>query len=115
MFPAPHGAVCARLLPHVMEINVRALLERQSGSDALHRYDEVARILTRNDQAKARDGVAWVQKLCEALQIPSLASYGMMPADLPTVVEKSAVASSTKANPIQLTLDEMREILTRAM
>jgi len=22
MFPAPHGAVCARLLPHVMEINV---------------------------------------------------------------------------------------------
>jgi alcohol dehydrogenase class IV len=39
----------------------------------------------------------------------------MMPADLPTVVEKSAVASSTKANPIQLTLDEMREILTRAM
>jgi alcohol dehydrogenase class IV len=115
MFPAPHGAVCARLLPHVMEINVRALLERQSGSDALHRYDEVARILTRNDQAKACDGVAWVQELCEALQIPSLASYGMMPADLATVVEKSAVASSTKANPIQLTPDEMRETLTRAM
>ena len=45
MFPAPHGAVCARLLPHVMEINVRALQERQPGSDALHRYDEVARIL----------------------------------------------------------------------
>jgi alcohol dehydrogenase class IV len=115
MFPAPHGAVCARLLPHVMEINVRALQERQSGSDALHRYDEVARILTGSDQAKAADSVAWVQELCQALQIPPLASYGMTPADLPTVVEKSAVASSTKANPIQLTLDEMREILTRAM
>ena len=25
MFPAPHGAVCAALLPHVMAINVRAL------------------------------------------------------------------------------------------
>jgi alcohol dehydrogenase class IV len=29
MFPAPHGAVCARLLPPVMAINVRALRERQ--------------------------------------------------------------------------------------
>ena len=115
MFPAPHGAVCARLLPHVMEINVRALQERQPGSDALHRYDEVARILTGSDQAKAADGVAWVQELCQALQVPPLASYGMTPADLATVVEKSAVASSTKANPIQLTPDEMREILTRAM
>ena len=115
MFPAPHGAVCARLLPHVMEINVRALQERQPGSDALHRYDEVARILTGSDQAKAADGVAWVQELCQALQVPPLASYGMTPANLSTVVEKSAVASSTKANPIQLTPDEMREILTRAM
>jgi len=115
MFPAPHGAVCTRLLPRVMEINVRALQERQSGSDALHRYDEVARILTGNDPAKAADGVAWVQELCQALQVPPLASYGMTPADLPTVVEKSAVASSTKANPIQLAPDEMREILMRAM
>jgi len=115
MFPAPHGAVCARLLPHVMEANVRALQERQPGSDALRRYDEVARILTGRDHAKAADGVKWVQELGAALQIPPLASYGMTLADLPTVVEKSAVASSTKANPIQLTLDEMREILTRAM
>ena len=115
MFPAPHGAVCARLLPHVMEINVRALQERQPGNEALRRYDEVARILTGNDQAKAAGGVAWVQELCEALQIPPLASYGMISADLPTVVEKSAVASSTKANPIQLNSDEMREILAKAM
>ena len=115
MFPAPHGAVCARLLPHVMEISVRALQERQPRSEALHRYDEVARILTGSDQAKAADGVAWVLELCQALQIPPLASYGMTPADLSTVVEESAVASSTKANPIQLTPDEMREILTRAL
>src|ERR1700736_464652 len=28
MFPAPHGAVCAALLPHVLEVNLRALSER---------------------------------------------------------------------------------------
>jgi len=115
MFPAPHGAVCARLLPHVMETNVHALQERQPGSDALRHYDEVARILTGSDQAKAADGVTWVQELCQALRIPPLASYGMTPADLSTVVDKSAVASSTKVNPSQLNSDEMGEILTRAM
>ena len=115
IFPAPHGAVCARLLPHVMEANVRALQERQPGSDALRRYDEVARILTGRDHAKAADGVKWVQELGAALQIPPLASYGMTPADVSIVVDKSAIASSTKANPIQLTPDEMHEILTRAM
>src|SRR5262249_16681591 len=29
MFPAPHGAVCAALLPHVMAVNLRALRRRQ--------------------------------------------------------------------------------------
>ncbi len=115
MFSAPHGAVCACLLPHVIEINVRTLQERQPGNEALRRYDEVARVLTASNQAKAADGVTWVQELCEALQIPPLASYGMTPADLSTVAEKSAVASSMKANPIQLTPDEVREILTWAM
>jgi alcohol dehydrogenase class IV len=73
----------------------------------------VARILTGSGQAKAADGVRWVLELCAVLQIPPLASYGMTPADLSTVVAKSAVASSTKANPIQLTPDEMHEILAK--
>jgi len=115
MFPAPHGAVCARLLPHVMAVNVRALKERSPGSEALRRYDEIARILTGNEEATADDGVAWVQELCQALQVPSLASYGMTPADLTVVIEKASVASSMQGNPIQLTPDEMREILTQAL
>ena len=48
MFDAPHGAVCATLLPHVMEANVHALQERQPDSEALVRYHEVAQILTGN-------------------------------------------------------------------
>ncbi len=115
MYPASHGAVCARLLPHVMEINLRALEERMPESDALHRYDQLAQILTGDDEASALDGVTWVRELSEALHIPSLASYGMAQGDWPVVTEKSAVASSMKANPIQLTADEMREILTLAM
>src|SRR6266404_466425 len=56
MFPAPHGAVCAAFLPHVMEVNLRALRERDPGNDALARYDVIGRVLTGNADAKAADG-----------------------------------------------------------
>lgn len=115
MFPAPHGAVCARLLPYVMDVNVRALRQRQPESIVLRRYDEIACILTGRAGAVASDGIAWVQELCDALQIPALASYGMTKTDFPMLTEKAAVASSMKANPIPLTRDEMWEVLERAL
>jgi alcohol dehydrogenase class IV len=113
MFPGPHGAVCACLLPHVMAINVRALRERAPESEALRRYDEIARIMTGNERATADNGVAWVEELCRALQVSSLASYGETEDDFPMLIEKASVASSMKGNPIALTPDETREILTR--
>src|SRR5208282_5705063 len=46
MFAAPHGALCAALLPGVMAANVAALRRRQPGGEGLRRYDEIARLLT---------------------------------------------------------------------
>ncbi|GAK51321.1 alcohol dehydrogenase [Candidatus Moduliflexus flocculans] len=115
MFPAPHGAVCARLLPVVMAANVRALQERAPENPALRRYDEVARILTGKPSATSRDGVAWIQELCQALAVPALSAHGMTAADIPTVAEKAAQASSMKGNPILLTMAEIQEILRQAL
>jgi alcohol dehydrogenase class IV len=115
MFPAPHGAVCARLLPHVMAVNVRAIEERMPGSEALRRYDEVARILTGSEKAAASNAVGWVQELCQALSVPPLGTFGVRVDDVPALIEKAAAASSMKGNPIPLTRDEMREILTQAL
>ena len=115
MFPAPHGAICARVLPYVIAVNVRALQARMPGSLALRRYDEIARILTGNAGATAGDAVKWVQELCDALQVPALAQYGMTAADIPVVVEKAAKASSMKGNPLALTTEEFTEILERAL
>jgi alcohol dehydrogenase class IV len=115
MFDAPHGAVCAALLPHVMAVNVRALQERAPDSESLARYDEVAQILTGNPDAAAPDGVAWIQQLCDELQVPLLGAYGLTEDDLSEVAEKSARASSMKGNPIKLLPAEVEEILTRAM
>ena len=55
-FHAPHGAVCAAFLPHVMAVNARALRTRQPGSAALARYDEIARIA---DRASCSPGRRW--------------------------------------------------------
>jgi alcohol dehydrogenase class IV len=112
---APHGAVCARLLPLVMEVNLRALKTRQPYNPVILRYEEIARILSGNEGAQAEMGAAWVRELTAELGIPPLSIYGIQTADLPTLVEKSAQASSMQGNPIQLTNGEMEEILKRAL
>ncbi|MEO2046496.1 MAG: iron-containing alcohol dehydrogenase [Pirellulales bacterium] len=114
MFPAPHGATCAALLPHVMEANVLALNARQPDSPALQRYDEVAQVLTGNTQATAMDGTNWVHQLCAELQVPPLRDYGLTEAEFPTLIDKATQSSSMKGNPIELTKSELVEILQRA-
>ena len=114
MISAPHGVICARLLPYVMETNVQALQRRAAGSPALARYDEIAQLLTGMVTARAVDGLAWVQELCEALKVPPLAEFGLKEQDFPTVVAKSRKSSSMKGNPIILADDELMEILKKA-
>jgi alcohol dehydrogenase class IV len=112
---APHGAICARLLPVVFAANQRALLERSPDSPLLERFDEVARMLTGSPTARAADGAAWLHDLVRELDIPRLAAYGLDPAGLPALAEKAAQASSMKANPVMLTHAELVGILKHAL
>ncbi|MBZ0292640.1 MAG: iron-containing alcohol dehydrogenase [Anaerolineae bacterium] len=113
MYHAPHGAVCARLLPFVTEVNVHALRDRDPHNRALERYDEIGQILTGTPGAE--QVVAWVHELGEALEIPPLGEYGVTRAAIPEIVEKSARSSSMKGNPITLTHDELAGILEQAL
>jgi alcohol dehydrogenase class IV len=115
MFPAPHGAVCACVLPHAMVVNVEALRRRDPEGQALRRYDDVSRILTGDDRASAADGVSWVSALCHDLRIPSLSAYGVTEADIPEIVEAASRSSSMRGNPVVLTPEEMAEVLQRAL
>ena len=112
---APHGAVCARLLPFVMEANVRALENRAPASPALARYDEIGRLLTGDPKAAAADAIRWVHSVCTDLSILPLAHHGLTGSDIPVVVTQAQKASSMKANPIPLTDFELTEVLTRAL
>jgi alcohol dehydrogenase class IV len=115
MFPAPHGAVCAALLPRVMAVNLRALRTRTPGSEILQRYEAIGRLVTGNPVATADDGVRWTAELVKELGIPGLSACGVGPQHCGELVEKAAKASSMKANPIELTAAELAEVLRSAI
>jgi alcohol dehydrogenase class IV len=114
-FAAPHGAVCASLLPRVMAANLAALRSRAPASEALQHYNEVARLLTQQPGATADDGVAWIRRLVGAMEIPRLSRYGIGPEHVADLVEKASQASSMKGNPIVLTAEELADVLRAAI
>jgi alcohol dehydrogenase class IV len=114
MFDAPHGAVCAALLPATLEVNLRALRARAPAHPALPRFQEVAVLLTGRSEARAEDGIAWVTELCQALAVPGLGRYGLTEADVPRLVARAKAASSMKGNPLVLTDEELTEIAVRS-
>ncbi len=115
MFDAPHGAVCAALLPHVMAANVAALRDRTPKHPSLRRYAEIARLLTGDARASADDGVAWVRDLVADLGVPGLATYGLDEAAFAALIAAAQHSSSMKGNPVALSDGELRAILARAM
>jgi alcohol dehydrogenase class IV len=115
MVSAPHGALCAALLPEVVAANLRAVRARAPHSDALPRFGKMARLLSRNPGANAEDLATWLRRLVFELSIPRLSAYGVGPEHLDELLEKAAAASSMKANPIKLTRDELRSVIKAAL
>jgi alcohol dehydrogenase class IV len=113
MFPVPHGAICALLLPAVMEVNIRAVAEQKHDSCYL-KFTEVAKILTGNSDARAEDGIRRTAEMVKYFKIPSLSGYGVTKADFPVAVEKAKRASSMKGNPVLLGDNELMEVMERS-
>jgi alcohol dehydrogenase class IV len=114
MYNAPHGAICARLLPFTIESNIKALIQRESQNEALIKYGEIAQILTGHQEAKIDDGITWLKQLSGELLIKPLRHYGLAHEFFDEVVQQTKRASSTQGNPIILTDSEMHEILEQA-
>jgi alcohol dehydrogenase class IV len=110
MWKAPHGAVCAALLPAVMRTNIAALGERDPQSPVLSRYRELNSLL-----AAGGDAVDWTAALATALGIPKLSALGVQSNDVPLLVEKAKVASSMRGNPVVLTNEELTTIVHESL
>jgi alcohol dehydrogenase class IV len=118
---APHGAICAALLPHVMRKNAEKLSQLAEAGDRtavvrLERFKEVARLVTGMSDATVLQGVLWIEALVNDLEVPCVSRLcGMVPEQMQEVCEATAQASSTKGNPLPLTVDELKEIMIKAL
>jgi alcohol dehydrogenase class IV len=105
-FAAPHGALCAALLPHVMRANVEALRGEESGEAVLARYATIGRALAGAPALSAGDAVETAIECARALvrdlQIPRLGTFGVVEEAIPDVVAMARRASSMKFNPVEL-------------
>ena len=115
MFPAPHAAVCAAILPHGMAANLRALRARAADHPSIERYRQVAVALTGDATASPDVGVSAVARLCAELAVPGLRAYGLTDRDIGEVCRKARHASSMKANPVELSDEELRSTLRAAL
>jgi alcohol dehydrogenase class IV len=115
MFGAPHGAICAALLPQVMLANIDASRQRAPADPALGRYTEIGRMLEQRLDATAEDGVDWVRRLCADFNIAPLARHGVTAGHFPALVAGARRASSMKGNPIALTEEELTAVLQRSL
>lgn len=115
MFDAPHGAICAALLPAVMKVNADLL--RRNGSDlpVIQRYKEISKWATGKEEAGIDDGVEWFSHLCTKLGIQPLRSFGISENDFPAIIEKAGRSSSMKGNPVKLDYADMARILEIAL
>ena len=118
---APHGAICAALLPIVFRKNAEKISELavQGDINAIHllsKFTDVARIITGLENATISQGVTWLEILVRDLNVPPLSVLcGLQENQIMEVAASTAIASSTKGNPVILSISDLEEILRKAL
>lgn len=113
MFDAHHGALCGRLLPHALHVNLTALRDRTPDHPTLERYEELARLLGAKSPSPEA-AVDIVAELVADVGSTPLRSYGVTPSHFDEIITKALGSSSMKGNPVALRRDEVAAILEAA-
>lgn len=111
---APHGALCAALLPATLRVNQAALRTRRPDAEALARLEELGQLLTGSDGAGAEDAFAWCDAVTKEIGIARLGALGLRREHFDDVVRRASRSSSMQGNPVVLTDQELLEILERS-
>lgn len=114
MFDAPHGTICASLLPYVMKYNVKVIEEMPEMMETRKRFGDIAHWITGDPDAPIEEGLVWIEDLADSLNIPGLHEIGIDKKDFAQIIEKSKAASSMKKNPVKLDEDVLEAILSEA-
>lgn len=111
-FKIPHGVVCGTLLAEAVKMNIRILMQSDNKEDVyLKKYAKVGALLTGSDEHDIEMSCSHLIEVLDdwvkALEIPRLGGYGITEADLDKIVN----ATGNKNNPVELTKEQMKEIL----
>lgn len=113
-FPAPHGAVCAALLPHVIRANVRV-----AGDALRERYADIGRALVAEFRIHTAEAALLpaeiTSRLFKDLAIPPLRAFGLSDHCVLDMITLAKKASSMKFNPVPLSDVTLTEILRAAI
>ncbi len=114
MFNAPHGALCARLLPSVYEINY-SIAKEKDDKRMLGRFETIAQLLSASPVVKASDAIEILEEYVESFSIPGLSQFGVTENDYLDIVPKAKNASSMKGNPYELSDIALVDILSKSL
>ena len=113
-FSAPHGAVCAALLPHVIRANVRV-----AGDALRERYADIGRALVDDVRIPTSEAASLpaeiTSRLLHDLAIPPLRAFGLSDHCVLAMITLAKKASSMKFNPVPLSDVTLTEILRAAI
>jgi alcohol dehydrogenase class IV len=120
-FPAPHGTICAALLPHIIAANIRTLRDRPAatGTPALKRYADIGRQLPGLENTAdihAIDAcIDFTAGLLKEMNIPPLSKFGLTTTAIPEMIALARKASSMRFNPVVLSDASLSESLAAAI
>jgi len=107
----PHGVICARLLPQVIDANVKQLTLYTPSSPALHKYAELASLLQGNATTVPSDIAVPLKRFYATLPLDEIKKTSIDSHHFPAIVASAQNASSMKGNPVQLTDATLHKIL----
>lgn len=112
MYDIPHGVICGTLMAISNEINVRELRKKSGDRAALKKYAELGRLFSKDKGEKDDcfiDGfISYLHKLSVDFRLPGLKQFGVRESDL----EKICAVTALKNNPVDLSSDDLLEIIT---
>jgi len=109
-FGIPHGLACGIMLPYVMEINISSNIEKFA-----HIGEALTGVRFDDEKKAASAGIEFVRNLSEKVGVPSnLKGYGIEKKDIPALVRGSH-GSSMRGNPVDLSDDQIGELIERVI
>jgi len=116
LYEIPHGLICGTLMAVSNELTVKRLREKKDGQTALDKYAVLAKLFlsdtgAKDDNELTDEFIEYLHKLTAELRLPGLKEAGITESSL----EKIALITECKNNPVELDTPDLMEILHRRL